>query len=768
MIYNIVRHRHLYFHWKYPNIRRLIFTFYIFSQFNFVWTGNEGLTHSLFQKKIMKTFYITPQNSTNNVLSSIREETMYQKTMFAVLVALCFVGSQASVAVENESAFATGDTWAFGKEIDLMEEISTEIDFIEDNITTELIESEDAIELRNMTGLGLNSFELDNQAVLGFYYTGEIIDDFDQMIHMQTEQSLYSHTVLGTKFTSMLPPAGQHEILLLAKCEGEYDEENDECEDVTIELLDNATGEPIVMQEVNTELSGGMHYVAKVTQDTWWTEDTHELVKTQITVALAASGELTLRNVPNLTFEGVPLLEALDSEPMFECHNGYEEYPFDYANDGWEDCDDGSDEPGNGYDFECEDVTIPMDYVNNGVWDCETGEDEGESDEGPFSDCEDNEEEKEARCYENVEVIYETAVLAMEAEASINLLFDFGDNPMNAMDLPLDENKYWEGELDRLTVSGDLGGKIDIEKPELSICPDNDCDQLPEMQELYSGITDVLQEMHDNETFSITVDRNGDGLPDVITEWNDIFPVYIPETWMDAIFQEIADQAFCDDEESAEEGEECDETAEEEYEKLNLRIENNRFAFGPYNLHDIEEFSPIPYAFETGEKESVRSSDGTSYEGYQVFPTDQCSENNPNRDADDCEGREDDDTNDDDDGIFPDGQARSGHEEDHCEGDPFCDSEIIWFHDAETGHPAYINMDMPNLREEGYTIEMPPISHSEAEEKVEKNADPKNPNKTELINFDSSEKLDDDSELPGFGIIAAGASLLFVSRRFRK
>ena len=59
----------------------------------------------------------------------------------------------------------------------------------------------------------------------------------------------------------------------------------------------------------------------------------------------------------------------------------------------------------------------------------------------------------------------------LEAEASINLLFDFGDNPMNVMDLPLDENKYWEGELDRLTLSGDNGGNIDISKPELSICP---------------------------------------------------------------------------------------------------------------------------------------------------------------------------------------------------------------------------------------------------------------------------------------------------------
>ncbi len=718
---------------------------------------------------------------------------MYQKTTFAIIVALCFLGAQASTAVEDGPTFTTGDTWAFGKEIDLMEEGSSEIDELENEITRELIDSDNATMLENYTGLRLDSFELDNQAVLGFFYTGEIIDDFDQMIHMQTEQSLYSHTVFGTKFTSMLPPAGQHEIALVVKCEGEYDEENEECgeddEDATIKLIDNATGESIAMQAVNTELSGGMHYIAKVTQDTWWTEDTHELVKTQITVALGASGEITLRNVPNITFEGVPLLEALGSDPIFECEDG-EEIDFDDVNDGYEDCWDGSDEPsdddGDGsidQIFECNNGdTYPLDYVNDDEWDCEDGEDEGEvTDSQLFNDCDENEEEKEARCYENVDVIYETAVLAMEAEASINLLFDFGDNPMNVMDLPLDENKYWEGELERLTLSGDIGGKIDISKPELSICPDLDCDQLPEMQELYSAITDVLQEMHDNETLSITVDRNGDGLPDVITEWNDLFPMYIPETWMDEVFQEIADAAFCDDEGSAEEGEECDERAEEEYEKLNLRIENNRFAFGPYNLHDVEDFEPLPYAFETGEKESIKSSDGTSYEGYQVFPTTHCSENNPDRDEDDCnneDGDEEDDRDDeDDDGIIP-GDSRSGHdgedhdEEDHDEEDsvdPFYDSEIIWFHDAETGHPAYINMNMPNLREGGYSLEMAPISHSEAEDKVEQNADPENPDKTELIEFDSSETIDESTdELPGFGIVAVGASLLFVSRRFRK
>ena len=725
---------------------------------------------------------------------------MYQKTTFAILVALCFLGAQASNAVEEGPTFSTGDTWAFGIEIDLMEEVDSEIQDLENNITSEIIESDNFTQIRNWTGLGLDSFELNNEAVLGFFYTGEIIDDFDNMIHMQTEQSLYSHTVVGTKFTSMLPPAGTHDLKIKISCDGEYDEENEECgeddEDSKIELLDNNTGEAIVMEEINTELSGGMHYIAKITQDTWWTQDTHELVKTQITVALGASADLTLRNVPNLTYEGESILTAI-SGPQFECDDG-QTIEFQFANDGAQDCEDWSDEPrdedGDGSTdqvFECDNGdTYPLDYVNDGEWHCENGEDEGEGGASPCSNWEENDEEQEAICYETINVLYETAVVSMDAEVSLNLLFDFGDNPMDAMNLPLEENKYWEGELDRLTISGDLGGKIDIAKPEMSICPDLDCDQLPEMQDLYSGITDALQELHDNETFSITVDRNDDGLPDVITEWNDMFPMYIPETWMDEVFQEIADQAFCDDQESAEEGEECDETAEEEYEKLNLRIENNRFAFGPYNLHDIEDFSPIPYAFETGEKESMQSSTGESYEGYQVFPTDRCSENNPDRNEDDCneedeedDGRDDDEDNDDDNDdddiiIIDNGQARSSHDDDEHDDDehdeedsvdPFDDSEIIWFHDAETGHPAYINMDMPNLREDGYTIEMEPISHSVAVEKVEQNADPENPDKTELIDFGTTEITDEASdELPGFGILAAGASLLFVSRRFRK
>ena len=677
------------------------------------------------------------------------------KIAIVALLATILLSASASTAVED-STFAVGDEWAFGKEIDLMEEASSEISELENNITA-LISGEEAEMVKNMSGLELKSFDLNNEAILGFYYTGEVIDDFDQLIHMQTEQSLYSHTVLGTTLTSMIPAEGEHELRL--ECtESEEEEEIPDCK-----LFDNTTGELPVLEEITTEIGGSMHYVAKVTQDAWWTQDTHELARTEITVAVGVAGGITIINVPNLTFDGVSILDMGDGEgPSFVCGNG-EEVPFDWVNDGYEDCSDGSDEQqydseGNKINwFDCHDGSeIWVDQVNDDYEDCPDGEDEFIQFE-PFSDCE---EEESRVCYETIDIKLETAVFEMSSEESIHLVFDFGDDPMNVLDLPLDENKYWDGEMSRLTVSGDVGGQVDIAKPQLSLCPDLDCDQLPEMQELYSELTNAIQELHDSEEFSITVDRDEDGLPDVITEWNDLFPMYIPETWMDQIFQEIVDQISCEDDESAQEGEDCDETAEEEFEKLNLRIENNRFAFGPYALHEIEDFEPLPYAFETGEKETVQATDGTTYEGYQVFPTDQCSENNPKRDDDDCDG------GDDDGGIVP--GSRAGEEDyNDCEGDPFCDSEIIWFHDAKTGHPAYINMDMPNLREDGYRIEMMPIDSATADAQVAANADTDNPEKTTLIEI-YEEEVEEDSLLPGFGIIAAGSSLLFVSRRFRR
>jgi len=69
---------------------------------------------------------------------------------------------------------------------------------------------------------------------------------------------------------------------------------------------------------------------------------------------------------------------AVDDGKVFVCADG-EEVPFAYANDGVEDCADGSDEPTYEEEvFTCSDdgSEIPMSYVNDGQDDCADGSDE--------------------------------------------------------------------------------------------------------------------------------------------------------------------------------------------------------------------------------------------------------------------------------------------------------------------------------------------------------------------------------------------------------
>ena len=89
----------------------------------------------------------------------------------------------------------------------------------------------------------------------------------------------------------------------------------------------------------------------------------------------------------------IDLMDSEDDGPTFVCGNG-EEIPFDWVNDGYEDCSDGSDEPqdfdGDGVIdnwFDCHDGSnITMDLVNDGTEDCPDGEDEGNYyDDGPPS-----------------------------------------------------------------------------------------------------------------------------------------------------------------------------------------------------------------------------------------------------------------------------------------------------------------------------------------------------------------------------------------------
>jgi len=77
-----------------------------------------------------------------------------------------------------------------------------------------------------------------------------------------------------------------------------------------------------------------------------------------------------------VVFDGEP--HAVDDGKVFVCDDG-EEVPFAYANDGEEDCADGSDEPT--YEEEvytCSDdgSEIPMSWVNDGEDDCADGSDE--------------------------------------------------------------------------------------------------------------------------------------------------------------------------------------------------------------------------------------------------------------------------------------------------------------------------------------------------------------------------------------------------------
>jgi len=97
---------------------------------------------------------------------------------------------------------------------------------------------------------------------------------------------------------------------------------------------------------------------------------------------------VNLTNTSTVADVSFTLIEySEDDYPTFVCGDG-EEIPFDWVNDGYEDCTDGSDEPqdfdGDGVTdnwFDCHDGTnISMDLVNDGNDDCPDGEDESPSD----------------------------------------------------------------------------------------------------------------------------------------------------------------------------------------------------------------------------------------------------------------------------------------------------------------------------------------------------------------------------------------------------
>jgi hypothetical protein len=80
--------------------------------------------------------------------------------------------------------------------------------------------------------------------------------------------------------------------------------------------------------------------------------------------------------------------------PQFTCPDG-EQLPVSWKCDGWEDCEDGSDELGcpPGSVFQCDgDYSVPQDWVCDGDEDCDDGSDEYGCPAGSFFQCADGEQ----------------------------------------------------------------------------------------------------------------------------------------------------------------------------------------------------------------------------------------------------------------------------------------------------------------------------------------------------------------------------------------
>ncbi|MDA8759447.1 hypothetical protein N9M83_04365 [Candidatus Poseidonia alphae] len=133
-------------------------------------------------------------------------------------------------------------------------------------------------------------------------------------------------------------------------------------------MFDAATHAFLMMEEIGYDEDGDMDEHVVITSSTY---------DPTLIDALTVDTTLDTHAPPfAVVFNGEP--HAVDDGKVFVCEDG-EEVLFAYANDGEEDCADGSDEPT--YEEEvytCSDdgSEIPMSYVNDGEDDCADGSDE--------------------------------------------------------------------------------------------------------------------------------------------------------------------------------------------------------------------------------------------------------------------------------------------------------------------------------------------------------------------------------------------------------
>jgi hypothetical protein len=134
-----------------------------------------------------------------------------------------------------------------------------------------------------------------------------------------------------------------------------------------VAMFDASTHAFLMMEETSYDEEGSMEHLMM----------TSSAYDATLVDALMVNTSLDTHAPPfAVIFNGEP--HAVDDGKVFVCDDG-EEVPFAYANDGEEDCGDGSDEPT--YEEEvytCSDdgSEIPMSWVNDGADDCNDGSDE--------------------------------------------------------------------------------------------------------------------------------------------------------------------------------------------------------------------------------------------------------------------------------------------------------------------------------------------------------------------------------------------------------
>ena len=191
----------------------------------------------------------------------------------------------------------------------------------------------------------------------------------------------------------------------------------------------------------------------------------------------------------------------------------------------------------------------------------------------PYEEYGDDEWDNDTGTYEWYNFEYRTAAWGGSAEANYKLIIDF-EPALNLYDLPITEGEIWGGESN-ITVSGEIWGVIDLDEPE-GVPSD-------EMNKLYDGLNDGFSEAN--------ITKN-------INRWSDLFPLYIPSTWMP--FDDLNDE-FNDE-------------ADGEVD-LNLRIESNRFKWGPVSSPE-----PLSYNFTTGENRTVTLPGGATVTAFEIVP----------------------------------------------------------------------------------------------------------------------------------------------------